>query len=251
MHFSVKSPISSAAQIIKSAKHVTAFTGAGISVESGIPPFRGPEGLWNKYDPIVLDISYFEMHPKESWNVIKEIFYDFFGKAEPNTAHIALAEMEKLGFLKAVITQNIDALHQKAGSKQVYEFHGTSDYLTCLECNKKIKPTEISLTELPPRCSYCGGLLKPDFVFFGEKIPEFAHSKSFEEAGKADVFIVIGTTGEVMPASLVPREAKDNGAIIIEINTERSKYTNHITDIFLQGKASVILSDLLKILKEE
>ncbi len=249
MHFSAFSKIDSAAKIIRNAKHVTAFTGAGISVESGIPPFRGPEGLWSKYDPIVLDISYFQLHPEKSWRVIKEIFYDFFGKAKPNAAHFALANLEKEGFLKAVITQNIDALHQKAGSKTVYEFHGTSEYLTCLGCGKKYLPEKISLDELPPRCSECGGLLKPDFIFFGEQIPPDAHASSFREAEFADVFIVVGTTGEVMPASLIPRDAKENGSIIIEVNTEKSKYTETITDIFLQGKATELLKELLEKVK--
>ncbi len=252
MHFSAFSKIDSAAEIICEAKHVTAFTGAGISVESGIPPFRGPEGLWSKYDPIVLDISYFRMHPEKSWSVIKEIFYDFFGKAEPNNAHFALANMEKNGLLNAVITQNIDALHQKAGSKTVFEFHGTSEYLTCLDCGKKFLPKEISLEKLPPRCSQCGGLLKPDFIFFGEQIPPEAHAKSFREAEIADVFVVVGTTGEIMPASLIPREAKERGAVIIEVNTEKSKYTNSITDIFLQGKAGKVLKELSeKVMKNQ
>ncbi len=244
MHFSAFSKIDSAAKIIREAKHVTAFTGAGISVESGIPPFRGPDGLWSKYDPIVLDISYFQTHPEKSWSVIKEVFYDFFGEAEPNDAHLALSALEKEGFLSAVITQNIDALHQKAGSKTVFEFHGTSEYLTCLGCGKKFLPKEISLDILPPRCSDCGGLLKPDFIFFGEQIPPEAHANSFREAEIADVFIVVGTTGEIMPASLIPREAKESGAVIIEVNTEKSKYTNSITDIFLQGKASKVLKEL-------
>jgi NAD-dependent deacetylase len=125
-----------AAGLIKSSRRTTAFTGAGISVESGIPPFRGSDGLWSKFDPVFLDIDYFHRYPERSWKLIKEIFYDFFGRAKPNAAHYALAAMERAGFLHSVITQNIDNLHQKAGSKEVYEFHGNSRYLICDSCSR-------------------------------------------------------------------------------------------------------------------
>lgn len=240
-----------AAKIIKSAKHVTAFTGAGISVESGIPPFRGENGLWSKYDPIFLDIGYFHKRPKESWELIKEIFYDFFGKAEPNAAHFALAEMEQMGLLQAVITQNIDNLHQKAGSKEIYEFHGNSRNFVCTKCGLKFSVSEIGLNKLPPKCKECRGILKPDFIFFGEPIPEPARSQSFAETEKADVFILIGTTGEIMPASMIPYEAKKNNVKIIEINTKPSNYTNSITDLFLEGKATEIMKKLYGFLKEK
>jgi len=234
-----------AAEKIQQAKRVVGFTGAGISVESGIPPFRGPEGLWSKYDPIFLDIGYFHQHPEKSWVLIKEIFYDFFGKAKPNAAHIALAEMEKNSLAQAVITQNIDNLHQEAGSRNVYEFHGTSKRLVCSQCGSKKEVEEVDLTTLPPRCEKCGGVLRPDFVFFGEPIPEPANSLSFREAQIADVFLVIGTTGEIMPASMVPLAAKQNGAVIIEVNTETTRFTHEITDIFIQGKATTVMAALL------
>lgn len=235
-----------AAEIIKKAKRVTAFTGAGISVESGIPPFRGKNGLWTKYDPGLLDIHYFLNHPKEAWQLIKEIFYDFFGKARPNAAHYALFEMEQKGWLDAIITQNIDHLHQDAGSRNVYEFHGTSRYLKCLKCRRRFPVAEVDWVQMPPVCRHCGGLLKPDFVFFGEAIPEPAHTQSFLEAEKSDVFLVIGTTGEVTPACLIPRMAWQNHAKIIEVNTLESAYTNDITDIFLQGTATQVMKKLLE-----
>ena len=164
--------IEEAAKLIKNAKHITAFTGAGISVESGIPPFRGENGLWNKFDPIFLDINYFHQNPHKSWKLIKEIFYDFFGKAKPNVAHLVLSEMERAGYINSVITQNIGNLHQKAGSKEIYEFHGTSQNLICTNCNKVYSANIIDLNNLPPKCKKCGTVLKPDFVFFGEPIPE-------------------------------------------------------------------------------
>ncbi|MBC8527741.1 MAG: NAD-dependent deacylase [Candidatus Cloacimonetes bacterium] len=243
--------IEKAAELIKNANHVTAFTGAGISVESGIPPFRGENGLWSNFDPIFLDINYFHQNPLKSWKLIKEIFYDFFGKAEPNTAHFALAEMEEMGLLQAIITQNIDNLHQKAGSREVYEFHGNSRNLICINCRKVHKAQETDFSDLPPKCKECGGVLKPDFIFFGEPIPEPARTNSFAETKKADVFILIGTTGEIMPASMIPYEAKNNNVKIIEVNTKPSNYTNSITDVFLEGKATEITEKLLGFLREK
>lgn len=238
-----------AARLIKNAKRAVAFTGAGISVESGIPPFRGENGLWSKYDPTFLDISYFRSHPEESWKLIKEIFYDFFGKAQPNAAHRVLAKMENEGLIKAVITQNIDHLHQIAGSKNVYEFHGTSRNLICEQCHYRIPVSEVRLDELPPLCPKCRGVLRPDFVFFGEPIPEPANTLSFREAELADVFLVIGTTGEIMPASLIPGVAKQKGAKIIEINPEISQYSLEITDIHIREKATIAMEKLLEALK--
>jgi len=233
-----------AARTIKNARRCVAFTGAGISVESGIPPFRGPTGLWSKYDPIVLDIQYFNHHPDEAWAVIKEIFYDFFGQAESNAAHIALAKMEAAGRLSRIITQNIDNLHQAAGSQNVTEYHGTSHRLTCVDCGASVAYTPQIFAQVPPLCNHCGGILKPDFVFFGEGIPAVAHHDSIAETRIADVWLVIGTTGEIYPASLLPIDAKQNGATIIEVNIEPSAYTHQITDIFLQGKATEMMSAL-------
>ena len=243
-------PLEQAAKSIREASHVTAFTGAGISVESGIPPFRGAEGLWSRYDPIVLDIGYFHSHPAESWRVIREIFYDFFGQARPNPAHYTLAKMEKAGRLTAVITQNIDNLHQEAGSRNVIEYHGNSQRLVCERCGTLYPVKEIDLQDLPPRCKKDGHVLKPDFVFFGEPIPPEAARRSEEEARLADVFLVIGTTGEIMPASFIPQLAKDNGATIIEVNPESSSFTHTITDIHLKGKAGTLLPELWKKIKD-
>ncbi len=147
--------------------------------------------------------------------------------------------------LKSIITQNIDNLHQLAGSKTVYEFHGNSHDLICTKCNHKYHINEINFNKLPVTCKHCGGLVKPDFIFFGEGIPTDAYQKSIEAAQNADVFLVIGTTGEIMPASQIPIIAKQNGAIIIEINLEHSNFTDSITDIFLQGKATEIMREII------
>lgn len=237
-----------ASKLIHEAKRVTAFTGAGISVESGVPPFRGENGLWSKFNPEFLDINYFNSNPGKSWKLIKEIFYDYFGKAAPNKAHFALADLEKQGLLHSIITQNIDNLHFTAGSKNVYEFHGNSRLLTCTQCNKKHEASDISLETLPPLCPDCGGILKPDFVFFGEPIPEPANSKSFAETELSDVFLLIGTTGEIMPASIIPYQAAELKASIIEINIEPSSYTNSVTQIFIQEKAAAAMQKLTDML---
>jgi len=242
------SVFSKAAEIVRRSERITAFTGAGISVESGIPPFRGEGGLWSKYDPELLDIGYFRAHPEKSWPVIKEIFYDFFGKAEPNAAHLALAELEKRGMVQTVITQNIDNLHQEAGSREVYEFHGNSQYLVCENCAGRYHVSQVNLDELPPCCRQCGGLLKPDFVFFGESIPPTAYTKSVFEAEHSDLFILIGTTGEVMPAAMIPPLAKRCGASIIEINIEPSNYTGSIADVYIEAKATEGMTGLMEAL---
>jgi len=236
--------IKKAAEIIKKSKYTIAFTGAGISVESGIPPFRGEHGLWNKYDPRVLDLGYFYEDPVDCWFFIREIFYDFFAESKPNAAHKVLAKMEAAGLLNAVITQNIDNLHFEAGSKAVYEFHGNSKQLKCMQCGKIVPVETINLKELPPRCPDDGSVLKPDFIFFGEGIPPEAYEMSFIAAKKCDVCLIIGSTGEVVPASYVPRTAKEYGAVIIEVNPCKSQFTNQITDIHLEGRASIIMEGL-------
>lgn len=234
------------AELIKKSNYTIAFTGAGISVESGIPPFRGEHGLWNKYNPEVLDLSYFLGNQEKCWYYIREIFYDFFADAQPNAAHKVLARMEKKGQLKSVITQNIDNLHQEAGSKIVHEFHGNSKKLVCLKCLKKYSARDIDFSNIPPRCTDDNEILKPDFIFFGEGIPHEAYSNSFADAEKAEVCIIVGSTGEVMPASYVPRTAKQSGALIIEINPEETMFTNQVTDIHLKGKAGEVLAQLEK-----
>ena len=217
-------------------KNVVAFSGAGISIASGMPAFRGIDGLWSKYNPEILDIDFFLKNPKISWQYIKEIFYNYLKNIKPNPAHYAIASAKY-----PVITQNIDNLHQDAGSIYVVEFHGNAKILACLSCGSKFNAEEKFLEKLPPVCPKCSGLLKPDFVFFKEPIPKNALDNSIQLAKECDVMLVIGTTGEIMPASQIPYIAKENGAFIIEINVNKSNYTESITDIFLQGKAEEVL----------
>jgi NAD-dependent deacetylase len=229
-----------AAGWIANAKHLVAFTGAGISVESGIPPFRGEGGIWSKYDPSILDIDYFFKHPLESWEVISKIFYSYFIDALPKAAHYLLTRMEKEGILKAVITQNIDNMHQEAGMYEVIEYHGNSKQLKCSTCGARYELTEVGLDILPPRCPSDQQVLKPDFVFFGEGIPPDAASKSVEEVSRADLLLLIGSTGEVMPAGMLPSIAKSTGARVIEINPSHTVFTESVTDLFLQGPAAEV-----------
>jgi len=233
-----------AAGLMANATHLVAFTGAGISVESGIPAFRGEGGIWSEHDPSILDIDYFCSHPSESWQAISKIFYQYFQDARPNPAHHFLARLEKEGMLVSVITQNIDNMHREAGNTRVIEYHGNSKWLKCSQCGERYEISGISLEQLPPRCKNDSEVLKPDFVFFGEGIPPQAANQSVEEATMADVFLIVGSTGEVMPAGMLPSIAKSNGATVIEINPSRSSFTDYLTDLFLQGPAGKVSREL-------
>ena len=230
-------------ELIKTSTCLSAFTGAGISVESDIPPFRGKNGLWEKYDPALFEIDYYLSHPRESWKLIVALFYETFERATPNRAHEVLADLEKQGMLKSLITQNIDSLHYRAGSRNIIEYHGNSRDLVCIKCGKlhTLKP-ELLESDIP-YCS-CSGLLKPDFVFFGELIPEKSVVESEKIISRTDAMLVIGTTGSVYPAAYLPHAAKERGAVIVEINPEESEYTRSITDVFIQGPAAEIMNTL-------
>ncbi len=241
--------LNQAADIIIKGKFNIALTGAGISVESGIPDFRSKGGLWTKYDPSeYATIEAFKRDPEKVWRMIKEMD-DLLEKAKPNKAHIGLADLEKMGLLYGIITQNVDNLHQEAGSSNVIEYHGTSKTLSCLWCGRRYKKEE-KREEYPPKCE-CGRILKPDIVFFGEPIPQDAMAQSFQMASKADVLLVIGTSAVVSPANTIPSIAKQNGAKIIEINKESTWLTDSVTDIFLQGSAGKIISELVDIIKNK
>ncbi|BCS88843.1 NAD-dependent deacylase [Pseudodesulfovibrio sediminis] len=223
-----------------------AFTGAGISVESGIPPFRGPGGIWSIYDPEKFEKGYFKRHPEEVWPLLKKIFYDSFGRAKPNAAHLALAELEQADKLAGIVTQNIDSLHQAAGSQVVHEYHGSTRRMQCMQCRTYFDADAISLDTLPPRCPSCGGLLKPDFVFFGEGVASDVHYAATDLAKQSDVCLVIGTGGQVVPAGRIPYIVKNRGGVIIEINLSDTGYTYTTSDYFLEGKAGAMVSKLVR-----
>lgn len=233
--------ISEAAGIIKKSQHCIALTGAGISVESGIPDFRGKNGLWTKYNPEeYVHIDGFNRHPEKIWDMMSDLL-SLTHDAVPNPAHTALAGLERAGVLKCLITQNIDNLHQDAGSQGVVEFHGNTRDVQCLKCKKKYPLDSFERNHTPPVCPVCGVILKPDFVFFGEMIPHDALVRSEHHAECADVVIVVGTSAVVYPAAAIPSTAKAHGAVIIEINLEPTDLTDRTTDIFLGGKAGDIL----------
>ena len=236
--------IKQTAQAIQRSKKVVALTGAGISVESGIPDFRGPSGLWEKFDPMeYATIDAFLANPKKVWTMLKEMG-SMVESAEPNAAHFALAQLESLGHLRSVITQNIDNLHQAAGSQRVIEFHGNSSKLICLACGRFYDRKEVLLESLPPRCS-CKGVLKPNVVFFGEPIPWGAHMEANQEAGSCELMLVIGTSAVVSPACDIPLIAKRARAMVVEINLEETQLTRFISDWIIKGSASHILSRIL------
>ncbi|MBU0936001.1 MAG: NAD-dependent deacylase [Spirochaetes bacterium] len=235
--------LSEAAALLRNSCYVMAFTGAGISVESGIPAFRGAGGLWGQYDERHLEIAFFRRHPELAWPTIRAIFYSLDTEPQPNTAHRVLAEWEQKGWLSCVVTQNIDGLHRKAGSRKLAEFHGASTELLCPACGCRCNATADVLRELPPYCT-CGAVLKPDFVFFGEGIPPAAWRLSMEAAAQADLCLIIGSTGQVYPAASLPERVHARGGKIIEINPEPSAFTDSITDIYLPLAASRAMQEL-------
>lgn len=240
--------INMAARELKKSKRAVALTGAGISVESGIPPFRGKGGLWEKYNPDeYAHVLSFKRNPEKVWIMLKEMI-DTIRMAKPNLAHGALAELEKLGYLKGVITGNVDFLHQEAGSKNVIELHGNNRSLICMECGKSY-PIERYLEEIPPRCE-CGYALRPDVVLFGESLPNQALFGSYGLARECDLMMVIGTSAVVSPMSHMPVIAKENGANVMEINMEETFLTGFISNWIIKGKAGDILPRILKAVKE-
>jgi len=245
------SAISDAVSVIKKSKSMIALTGAGISVESGIPDFRSAGGLWDKYDPaIYASIHSFRNMPERVWEMIFELI-DITERAKPNSAHLALANLEEMGLLKAVITQNIDNLHQEAGSKNVIEYHGNAKHLVCLTCGAQYSPLDFDPEHKEiPHCEACGKVLKPSVVFFGEMIPPDALYNSQRYAEEADVVLVVGTSAVVYPAASIPGVVKSHGGIVIEFNLERTELTGSITDIFIQGKAGQTLPQVVNLLKE-
>lgn len=230
---------------IAGADNIYVFTGAGISVESGIPPFRGKDGIYGKYDARMLEIEYFVEHPGECWPVIYDIFYRQIATAEPNTAHVKIAAAEAQGKIHGVITQNIDGLHAKAGTKNLVEFHGTCSTLVCTKCGNVTESNNTDFSTLPPRCPNCQAVLKPNFVFFGESIPHVAYDTAMRWMQKCDLLMVIGTSGIVFPAASIPQVAAMHGAKIITINPDGSDHQQSGNSLFLKGCAVEVISQIL------
>ncbi|MCB2225537.1 MAG: NAD-dependent deacylase [Desulfarculaceae bacterium] len=238
-----------AAEILAASKSTVALTGAGISVDSGIPAFRGSQGLWEKYEPMdYASIDAFLANPGRVWNMLRELDAVVLG-AEPNQVHHSLAELEAMGLLDLVVTQNIDGLHQVAGSKAVVEFHGSGRRLVCMDCGKGMRRSELALHGEVPHC-VCGGLIKPDIVFFGEAIPQRALLAAMTSAQGCSAMLVVGTSAVVAPASQLPGLARESGAKVIEINLEPTPLTGHVADISLMAGGAEVLPRLLELVRE-
>jgi len=233
------------AALFNKSRKVVAITGAGISVESGIPDFRSPGGLWERFDPSeYATITTFKKNPAKVWLMLKEMD-EIMVRARPNPAHCALAELEKQGILQGIITQNVDNLHQAAGSQNVVEYHGNAHRFVCLNCKGSWPREALNFDQTPLYC-YCGGLIKPDVVFFGEAIPEAAMSKANAWVLACDLLLIIGSSMEVAPANMLPQVAKNTGAVIVENNLEHTRMTRFLTDYFLAGPAGELWPEVMQ-----
>ncbi len=255
--------IQRAARDLASAKYGIALTGAGISTESGIRDYRGPDGVWTK-DPKAERRAYqsyqeFLTDPKSWWEnrLASPSLLGDLGKTMPNHGHYALVELEKMGILKCTITQNVDALHEKAGTKSLLEYHGSVMKLRCISCGSRFRRNEFDLekllreNQLPPHCPECRGVMKTDGVAFGEPIPSDVANQSLEEAWKCDLMFICGTSAVVYPFASLPRIAKQRGTVtIIEINAEPTPLTEEgVSDYLIQGKTGEILPRIVEEVK--
>jgi NAD-dependent deacetylase len=245
--------IAAIARDIKASNHVIAFTGAGISAESGISTYRGQGGIWSKYDPnIYANIDYFMSDPSYYWNFFRDVRYPMVKKAQPNRGHQALAELEKMGKLRVVITQNIDELHQQAGSATVVELHGTTRRYFCLKCGERYDfDTAYAMTEkeIPPPCSKCKGMIRPDVIMFGEPLRTDVLRTAFEQADQSDFVLAIGSSLVVYPAADIPARAKRRGAKLAIINKDETPL-NPLADYVSGEPSGTVLPQIVDQLKK-
>lgn len=250
--------IERAAELILSADYVVALTGAGVSVESGIRPFRGPGGIWTERGEPSLDgYQRFMADPKAYWeNRTRPGRSHGFGtsiyEAEPNQGHYALGEMEGMGLLRTLITQNIDNLHIAAGSRNILEIHGNVHKLRCVSCNARFPRKGFDLSVLPPMCPECDGVVKGDTVMFGEPIPSDVLNRCFEESERSDCMLVVGTSAVVYPAAGLPVMVKRGGGVLIEVNPLPSELSP-LCDVCVRapsGEALPLLVSALKRLRD-
>jgi NAD-dependent deacetylase len=238
------SKIEKLSHMLDEAEYMVAFTGAGISAESGIPTYRGEGGVWYEYDPAkYASIDHFFEEPEYYWRFFREVRYSVLQQAQPNEAHRVLARLEEADVLKAVITQNIDGLHQLAGSSRVLELHGNSRRISCLNCAAQYTMEEIYdqlATELPPTCRACGGTLKPEVVFFGESLPRGVLDEASVEAKRCDLFLVVGSSLVVQPAASLPMMAKRHGADLVIVNKQPTPL-DEMADLVFHNSASQVL----------
>jgi NAD-dependent deacetylase len=237
-------PYIDVAELLLRLKNCVVLTGAGISAESGIPTFRSKGGLWEKYDPTVYaSIEVFRKDPSKYWQIRGDFIRDY-DSYEPNAAHRVMVELEQMGIVRQVITQNIDGLHRKAGSRRVVEIHGSLREIICQQCGRTYLAPNIPGGN-PPHCG-CGGVLKPNTVLFGEQLPPEALEVAIREASTCRVMLVIGTSAVVYPAAHLPVVAKQKGAKIVEINPEHAFAG---ADFVILDKAASAMTRLLEAIK--
>jgi NAD-dependent protein deacetylase/lipoamidase len=240
-----------AANALARAGHAIALTGAGLSVESGIPPFRGPGGLWTKYgEPPMNGYELFLADPKRAWEQrlnprgpMRELF-ERLEKAAPNAGHAALVDLETIGVLRCLVTQNVDDLHRRAGQRALAEIHGNMRLVRCIRCVTRWPREEIPLDPLPPLCERCGGVLKADTVSFGEPIPPDVLERCQEEAARADCILVAGTSATVYPAAALPHAVLERSGVVIEVNPHATELTPFAT-IVVEGPSGAVLPRLV------
>jgi NAD-dependent deacetylase len=244
-----------AADIIRVSRCTVALTGAGISTPSGIPDFRSVHGgLWEQYDPFeVASLSAFRYHPEKFFNWIKPLAQKMH-HANPNSAHVALAQLEKAGFLKTIITQNIDGLHQRAGAKNVLEVHGSMEKLTCVGCYRKYAAADFETSYyehgIIPLCPQCNHILKPDVVLFGEQLPVWTWLAAQDACTHCDLMLVAGSSLEVLPVAGLPMRALENGAHLIVVNNTATYIDVRADFVFTEDVAEVIPRIVAEVLEE-
>ncbi len=253
----MKKKLTQVAQWIVNAKKAVIFTGAGLSTESGIPDFRSPGGVWDKYNPEDFYFQNFlanEASREKYWQMATEM-WEPIKKARPNPAHLAIAEFEKLGKLDCLITQNIDGLHFKAGNSEekVLQLHGTAIFVSCLSCKKRYDreaiQERIKKGQRAPRCDDCGGLLKPATISFGQSMPEKETQEAYHRSSLCDLFIVIGSSLVVQPAASMPLVAKRNGAKLVIINRDPTPFDD-MADLVIHGQAGPTMASILDLVKQ-
>ena len=246
--------IAAAAEILGNAERLVVLTGAGVSTESGIPDFRSPGGIWSKYDPREFTFDRFcaSADVRAGYWDMGASLYPMLRDAEPNAAHRTLAALERRGGLQRIVTQNIDGLHQKAGSsaERVIEIHGTALEVACLTCGWRTDRDSIQKRfadgDRDPHCE-CGGLLKPATISFGQAMPERETALAFGDAEAADAFLVVGSSLVVYPAASLPGVAVEHGAPLVIVNREETPYDTH-ADVVLQGTAGDLLAEIAETL---
>jgi NAD-dependent deacetylase len=244
-------PVRRLANLIRAHQPCVVLTGAGISTESGIPDFRSPTGIWAKYDPMeYATIDAFGRDPAKVWDFYAKRL-DVLRHAEPNAAHLALAELEREGWIEAIVTQNVDRLHERAGSRAVVEVHGSVRTSSCLSCGTVVPFDDVValLADAPaPPCPRCSRILKPDVVMFGELMPEAEIGRAFELAGAAALLLVVGSSLEVYPVAALPQETLARGGILAVVNLTRTSYDGR-AELVLAAPAGETLAGVVEMLR--